>query len=59
MWNFKKSLAALKAAGLKDRELEIPHGPCYSFEAAGGQRFAIYELQRPQVNEFFRGRADS
>ncbi len=39
-------------------ELEIPHGPCASFRAPGGQRFAIYELTRPDAAHHFVGRFD-
>jgi hypothetical protein len=38
--------------------LEIPHGPVCSFRAPGGQRLAIYELQRPFMDEQFAGRRD-
>jgi hypothetical protein len=36
----------------KGQEVEIPHGPCCTFEASGGQRFAIYELVRPEADKF-------
>jgi hypothetical protein len=36
----------------------IPHGPCRAFAAAGGHRFAIYELTRPEVAARFAGRRD-
>jgi hypothetical protein len=39
-------------------ELEIPHGPCASFRAEGGQRLAVYELVRPEANAHFAGRID-
>ncbi len=38
--------------------LEIPHGPCASFTAAGGQRVAVYELVRPGAAAHFDGRID-
>ena len=38
---------------------EIPHGPCCTFTAEGGQRLAIYELTRPDANTYFRGRFDT
>ncbi len=57
--DFKKSVTALKARGVTGgRELEIPHGPCFSFEARGGQRIAVYELVRPGANEMWKGRLD-
>src|SRR5262249_4650118 len=37
---------------------EIPHGPCVTFRDPSGQRFALYELVRPEVNEHFKGRID-
>lgn len=57
--NLKAALAGLKARGWKKAQtLEIPMGPCCSFETPGGQRIAIYELTRPQVAEHFLGRRD-
>jgi hypothetical protein len=53
-----------EAARLTDRgfdpgpELGMPHGPCYSFELAGGHRIAIYELTRPGADERLSGRFD-
>jgi len=38
--------------------LEIPHGPCCSFRAPGGQRIALYELARPEAERFFADRRD-
>ena len=39
--------------------LEIPQGPVCSFTAPGGQRLAIYQLSRPDVEEAsFVGRRD-
>jgi hypothetical protein len=38
--------------------LELPMGPACSFEAAGGQRMALYELTRPGVLRSFEGRRD-
>jgi len=57
--DYSAAVARLRAAGIEDlEELEIPHGPCASFEAAGGQRFAVYELVRPGADEHFAGRVD-
>jgi hypothetical protein len=39
-------------------ELEIPHGPLTSFRAAGGQRFAVYQLTGPEAATHFDGRID-
>jgi len=38
--------------------LKIPHGPVRSFRAPGGQRIALYELTRPDVEAHFEGRFD-
>lgn len=57
--DYGATVAELRARGLTEiRELEIPHGPCASFRAAGGQRFAVYQLVRPEVDEHFDGRID-
>jgi len=57
--DYATAVAALRAAGAGDlREVEIPHGPCASFRAPGGQRLAVYELTRPQAEGFFAGRRD-
>jgi hypothetical protein len=51
-------VSQLRAAGTELRELEIPHGPCASFRAPGGQRVAVYELTRPDAAHQFDGRID-
>ena len=57
--DYQRTVAALRAAGTDDiRELEIPHGPCASFRATGGQRYAVYELVRPGADAHFAGRND-
>ncbi len=57
--DYAASISSLRAEGMDDiTELEIPHGPCASFRAAGGQRFAIYELVRPEAADHFTGRID-
>jgi hypothetical protein len=38
---------------------EIPNGPCYTFRDPTGVRLAVYENQRPQVDQEFAGRIDS
>ncbi len=38
--------------------LEIWQGPCRSFRAQGGQRIAVYERSRPDVEAHFVGRRD-
>ena len=57
--HFEEALNDLEAHGWKrETAFEIPHGPCCSFVAEGGQRFAIYELARPEANAHFVGRMD-
>ncbi len=57
--DYAAAVAALRAGGLEEiTELEIPHGPCASFRAAGGQRYAVYELVRPGVDAHFAGRIE-
>jgi hypothetical protein len=57
--DYAEAVARLRAAGASDlHELEIPHGPCASFRAPGGQRFAVYELTRPEADRHFAGRID-
>jgi hypothetical protein len=49
----------LESRGWKPgKALEIPQGPVSSFEAPGGQRLALYELNRPGVEASFEGRRD-
>lgn len=58
--SLKKTRAQLKRRGWKFADaFEIPHGPCVTFEAEGGQRIAIYELTRPDANDHFFGRFDA
>jgi catechol 2,3-dioxygenase-like lactoylglutathione lyase family enzyme len=54
-----QAVAELESRGFKEgTRLEIPHGPVCSFEAPGGQRLAVYELARPDVEAHFEGRRD-
>ncbi len=55
---YAATVAAMRANGLEPHELEIPHGPCASFDAPGGQRYAVYELVRPDAVDYFTGRFD-
>ncbi len=53
------ALAELEARGWRrEGTFEIPHGPCCSFRAPGGQRLALYELARPEADAHFEGRRD-
>ena len=57
--DYRSTVEGLRAAGVGDlHELEIPHGPCASFRMAGGQRYAVYELVRPEAAAHFDGRID-
>jgi hypothetical protein len=57
--SYQRAIEALRAGGVDPvHELEIPHGPCASFRAPGGQRFAVYELVRPGAVTHFDGRFD-
>jgi hypothetical protein len=58
--DYAAAVARLRASGVLGLdELEIPHGPCASFDAPGGQRLAVYQLVRPQAAEHFAGRIDA
>jgi len=48
-----------RGRGIALREREIPHGPCASFAAEGGQRYARYEPVRPEAVHLIDGRIDS
>jgi catechol 2,3-dioxygenase-like lactoylglutathione lyase family enzyme len=56
--DYAATTGALRSAGVELHELEIPHGPCAVFVAEGGQRFAVYELTRPEATSYFDGRID-
>lgn len=57
--DLNEALADLEGRGWhRERTLEIPHGPCCSCRAPGGQRLAVYELRRPEVGDHFEGRRD-
>ena len=51
--DIKKAKKELKQRGWKkENEVEIPHGPCAVYQPRDGQRFAIYELVRPEADQF-------
>lgn len=57
--NIRRALDDLESRGWqRQRTFEIPHGPCCSFRAPGGQRIAVYQRSRPEVAEHFAGRRD-
>jgi hypothetical protein len=52
--DYGAAVERLRTAGVSElHEVEIPHGPCATFRAPGGQRLAVYELTRPGVDEHF------
>ena len=54
-----RSLEELTSRGWeREGTFEIPHGPCCSFRAPGGQRFALYQRTRPEAAAHFAGRRD-
>jgi len=54
-----RSLEGLEQRGWeRGPVLEIPPGPCCSFRTPGGQRIAVYERSRPEVEDHFAGRHD-
>jgi hypothetical protein len=55
--NLKHAKSELSKRGWKkDAEMEIPHGPICTFTATNGQRFGIYELVRPEADDFLKER---
>jgi hypothetical protein len=57
--NLRAALKTLASRGWdKEETFEIPQGPCCSFVTPTGQRVALYQLTRPQVEEHFVGRFD-
>ena len=57
--DLEAAVGELAARGFDEgTRLEIPHGPVWSFRGPGGQRIALYELTRPDVEAHFEGRRD-
>ena len=56
--DYAATVARLRARNLAVRELEIPHGPCATFTMEVGQRYAVYQLVRPDAVHLFDGRID-
>jgi hypothetical protein len=56
--DYAATVAQLRARNLAVRELEIPHGPCATFTMEAGQRYAVYQLVRPDAVHLFDGRID-
>ncbi|MGH2794303.1 MAG: VOC family protein [Actinomycetota bacterium] len=57
--NLRRALKELADRGWEREEtFEIPQGPCCSFVTPKGQRVALYERTRPDVESHFVGRKD-
>ena len=57
--NLRKALSELAKKGWdKEETFEIPQGQCCSFVTPTGQRVALYQRTRPDVEEHFIGRRD-
>lgn len=57
--NLRRALKDLTKRGWESEEtFEIPQGPCCSFTTPDGQRVALYQRTRPDVEEHFTGRFD-
>jgi predicted enzyme related to lactoylglutathione lyase len=57
--NLENTASELSLQGWKkDKDLEIPNGPCYTFHDPASNSIAIYENKRPNVMKEFKGRID-
>ena len=56
--DYAATTARLRARGVAVHELEIPHGPCATFTTEAAQRYAVYQLVRPDAVHLFDGRID-
>lgn len=57
--NLKRALTTMAKRGwTREETFEIPQGPCCSFASPSGQRVALYQLRRPDVDSHFAGRRD-
>jgi hypothetical protein len=57
--NLPSALDELEARGwTREGSFEIPQGPICSFATPGGQRLALYQLTRSEVEAHFAGRRD-
>ncbi|HEY3033104.1 MAG TPA: hypothetical protein VGJ54_00395 [Streptosporangiaceae bacterium] len=55
--DYPAAVRLLRQRSVTVHELEIPHGPCATFTLAG-QRYAVYQLTRPDAVHLFDGRID-
>jgi len=56
--DYVATVGRLREQGVAVHELEIPHGPCATFTLEAGQRYAVYQLTRPDAVHLFDGRID-
>ncbi len=57
--NLRSALKELAGRGWeKEATFDIPQGPCCSFVSPNGQRVALYQRTRPDVEAHFAGRFD-
>jgi hypothetical protein len=56
--DYAATVGRLRERGVTVHELEIPHGPCATFTMEAGQRYAVYQLTRPDAVHLFDGRID-
>ena len=56
--DYAATVARVRGEGVTVHELEIPHGPCATFTLEAGQRYAVYQLTRPDAVHLFDGRID-
>jgi hypothetical protein len=56
--DYATTVGELRQRNVAVHELEIPHGPCATFTMAAGQRYAVYQLVRPDAAHMFDGRVD-
>jgi hypothetical protein len=56
--DYAATVGRLREQGVTVHELEIPHGPCATFTQPAGQRYAVYQLTRPDAVHLFDGRID-
>jgi len=56
--DYAAAVGQLRQRNVTVHELEIPHGPCATFAMEAGQRYAVYQLTRPEAVHLFDGRTD-
>jgi hypothetical protein len=54
-----RGVGRLRERRLTLDELDIPHSPCAGLAVEGGQRYAVYQLVRPEAVNLFEGRVDT